>query len=353
MQIKPATKAMLLGVTSLGEPMQEIVNLSPDELETFPGSPFRIYTDARREKLLESIQANGILQPVLVWRIDDHLYILSGGNRCSCARKLGLETVPCIVQEHLTKSQATIILVDTNFAQRSLFELLPSEKAWAFRMQLEAYKAEHKTLAVSKDIEDLKSADETSNDAAFNEVGNNFPELVRDQIGNAYALTGRTIYSYIRLTYLIRELMGMVDREEIQLNAGVALSYLPEVIQRSLFHMHRYHKIKLNLDTAVRLKQAYRTGELTQDNLQTVLNQPKPVKKSSSVSVKLPAEIIDRYFSDRRKRKEIARHLESGLDIYSRVAVTSKKHCPELKPEEFADTVEKALTLYFHQNDKH
>lgn len=324
--------------------------LNPEYLETFPDSPFRLYTDVRRDKLLESIQANGILQPLLVWRCDGHPYILSGGNRASCARQLGLKTVPCIVQEHLTKAQATMILVDTNFAQRSLFELLPSEKAWAFRMQLEAYQAEHKKLDYSEDIEALKSADKASNDAGLNEGAPGVhPEKKRDAIGDVYSLSGFTIYRYIRLTYLIKELMGMVDRGEIQLKAGVALSYLPEVIQRSLFHMQRYHKIKLNLETAMQLKQEYQSGKLSQVNLEAILNQPKPAKKSGSISIKLPAEIIDRYFPDRRKRKEIARHLENGLDIYTKASETVSKYQPDIQPPELVDTVLKALELYYQQ----
>lgn len=350
MQIKPATKEMLLGTTTPQEQMGEYVDISPEELETFPDSPFRLYTDVRRDKLLESIQANGILQPLLVWRCDGHPYILSGGNRASCARQLGLKTVPCIVQEHLTKAQATMILVDTNFAQRSLFELLPSEKAWAFRMQLEAYQTEHKKLDYSEDIEALKSADKSSNDAAFENVVTKLQRTsARDKVADDYSLSGVTIFQYIRLTYLIKELMGMVDRGEIQLKAGVALSYLPEIIQRSLFHLQRYNKIKLNLETAMQLKQEYQNGKLSQDNLEAVVNQPKPAKKSGSISIKLPAEIIDRYFPDRRKRKEIARHLENGLDIYTKVSETVSKYEPDIQPPELVDTVLKALELYYQQ----
>ena len=353
MQIKAVENKMsLFGDVSEEKVMEyHIEQRAPDDLETFPDSPFRIYTDCRRDKLLESIKANGILQPLVVWRVAGHQYILSGGNRCSCARKLRLPTVPCIVKEHITKNQAIIILVETNFVQRSLFEMLSSEKAKAFRMQFEAYKAENKKLGTAEDIKALKNADEASDDAAFENVATRLQRTsARDKIAMEYGLSGFQIYQYIRLTYLIKELLYLVDKGTLSLKSGVALSYLPDDIQRKLYALIRDKHISMDLKTAERLKTLYREKELTMENLEEALSRPSIKKKSASVSVKLPADVIDRYFSDRRKRKEIAQNVTCGLDIYKTVMCTAEKY--QTKVDDAVGLVKKALHLYFEEHQK-
>lgn len=182
------------------------------KISGFKGHPFKVVDDEKMQELVESIKVNGVLSPVLIRPTGMDTYeMISGHRRLHAAQLAGLTAIPSIIRE-MTDDEAVIAMVDANIQRE---ELLPSEKAFAFKMKLDAMKRQG------------QRPDQTS--------GHNVPKLTTDQIGEENGMTGRQIKRYIRLTELIPELMEYVDLKRINLVSGVEISYLDKEIQKWLF----------------------------------------------------------------------------------------------------------------------
>lgn len=185
--------------------MQETIkNINIDLLIPFENHPFKKRNGVKKEELEESIKENGLLQPIIARSFSAGTYeIISGHRRVEVCRELGIQTIPAIVRD-MTKDEAVIAMVDSNLQRE---HLLPSEKAFAYKMKLEALKHQGKT---------------------YGQV----VHKSRDNISDSES--GRQVQRYIRLTYLIPELLKLVDEERIAVTPAVELSYLPENEQRIL-----------------------------------------------------------------------------------------------------------------------
>ena len=185
--------------------MQETIkNINIDLLIPFENHPFKKRNGVKKEELEESIKENGLLQPIIARSFSAGTYeIINGHRRVEVCRELGIQTIPAIVRD-MTKDEAVIAMVDSNLQRE---HLLPSEKAFAYKMKLEALKHQGKT---------------------YGQV----VHKSRDNISDSES--GRQVQRYIRLTYLIPELLKLVDEERIAFTPAVELSYLPENEQRIL-----------------------------------------------------------------------------------------------------------------------
>lgn len=172
--------------------------------------PFRSYSPAELEDLADNIRQHGIITPLRLRPIGSHFQILSGHNRCKAAKLAGLRTVPAIVED-VDDDEAALILVDSNLKQRQ--KIAPSEKARAYKLRLEAMRRQGKRtdLTSRHNVGKLETAD-----------------VIGEQAGD----TGRTVQRYVRLTYLIPELLEMVDNERLKIVCAVELSYLPPATQQ-------------------------------------------------------------------------------------------------------------------------
>lgn len=187
--------------------------------------PFRSYSAAELEDLADNIRQHGIITPLRLRPMDGRFQILSGHNRCKAAKLAGLCTVPAIVED-VDDDEAALILVDSNLKQRQ--KITPSEKARAYKLRLEAMRRQGKRTDLTS-RHDVGKLENDSTATSRHDVGKS---ETADVIGEQTGDTGRTVQRYVRLTYLIPELLEMVDDERLKIVCAVELSYLPPATQK-------------------------------------------------------------------------------------------------------------------------
>ena len=263
-----------------------ILQLPPDKLSPFAKHPYQVREDAAMDELVESVRTYGILSPLLARPKGEGYELVSGHRRRLAAQKLGLPTVPVLVRE-MTDDEAVILMVDSNLQRENL---LPSEKAFAYRMKLEAMK--HQGKATSRQVVGkLESADE---------------------VGQVNGESGRTIQRYIRLTNLVPPLLQMVDDGRIAFSPAVELSYLTRDEQAELWDLIGREDATPSLSQALRMKQLSREATLTPEVLYAILTEEKPNQKEQ---VRIKTESLRKYFprnySAQQMEREIIKLLET------------------------------------------
>jgi ParB family chromosome partitioning protein len=240
------------------------------QLEPFPNHPFKVIENEDFEVLINSIRDHGITSPLLVWETEDGQYILMSGHRRATASEFLSFTderfaiVPCIIYRGITLEEATIIMVDEN-ARRE--KLLPSEKAWAYRMKLEAMSRQGKRT-------DLTCATMLHKLEKEVPMTHNFEKgKTRELIGEAQGESGEQVRLYIRLTYLIHALLDYVDNGKLGFRAGTQLSYLSEDEQNAVLQKIRETQKFPTLKQAKLLKNASQAGELDAATLHRILTE--------------------------------------------------------------------------------
>lgn len=263
-----------------------ISQLPPDKLTPFAKHPYRVQKDAAMDELVESVRTHGILSPLLARPKGEGCELVSGHRRRLAAQKLGLPTVPVLVRE-MSDDEAVILMVDSNLQRENL---LPSEKAFAYRMKLEAMK--HQGKATSRQVVGkLESADE---------------------VGQVNGESGRTIQRYIRLTNLVPPLLQMVDDGRIAFSPAVELSYLTRDEQAELWDLIGREDATPSLSQSLRMKQISREAKLTPEVLYAILTEEKPNQKEQ---VRIKTESLRKYFprnySAQQMEREIIKLLEA------------------------------------------
>lgn len=263
-----------------------ISQLPPDKLTPFAKHPYQVREDAAMDELVESVRTYGILSPLLARPKGEGYELVSGHRRRLAAQKLGLPTVPVLVRE-MSDDEAVILMVDSNLQRENL---LPSEKAFAYRMKLEAMK--HQGKATSRQVVGkLESADE---------------------VGQVNGESGRTIQRYIRLTNLVPPLLQMVDDGRIAFSPAVELSYLTRDEQAELWDLIGQEDATPSLSQSLRMKQISREAKLTPEVLYAILTEEKPNQKEQ---VRIKTESLRKYFprnySAQQMEREIIKLLET------------------------------------------
>ena len=263
-----------------------ISQLPPDKLSPFEKHPYQVREDAAMDELVASICTHGILSPLLARPKGEGYELVSGHRRRLAAQKLGLPTVPVLVRE-MSNDEAVILMVDSNLQRENL---LPSEKAFAYRMKLEAMK--HQGKATSRQVVGmLESADE---------------------VGQVNGESGRTIQRYIRLTNLVPPLLQMVDDGRIAFSPAVELSYLTRDEQAELWNLIGQEDATPSLSQALRMKQLSREAKLTPEVLYAILTEEKPNQKEQ---IRIKTESLRKYFprnySAQQMEREIIKLLEA------------------------------------------
>ena len=247
------------------------VNIPVSKIHPFEGNPYKVLDNDEMNNLIESIQQKGVISPIVVRPLentDDEYELISGHRRLRASVKAGLETVPALIYA-VTRDEAAIMLVDSNLYRE---HILPSEKAFAYKLKLEAMKrqGERTDLTSRQLVGKLESAD-----------------LVSD------TESGRQVQRYIRLTYLIPELLELVDERRIAFTPAVELSYLNEVEQADLVEEIRVCDATPNLSQAQRLRAISREAGLTPEHIGEILAEEKANQREK---IKIPAERIRKYF---------------------------------------------------------
>ena len=266
--------------------MSEIIkNIEISSLVPFENHPFKERSGMEQEELLESIKETVLLEPITVRFLSEGKYeIISGHRRVEACKKLGLSKIPATIKE-LSKDEAIVAMVDSNIHRE---HLLCSEKAFAYKMKLEALKHQGKT---------------------YGQV----VHKSRDNISDTES--GRQVQRYIRLTHLIPELLKMVDAERIAFTPAVELSYLPENEQKKLVAEIEYADATPSLSQAQRLRKFSEQGRLSVDTIFAVLSEEKPNQKEQ---VRFMAEDIRKYFPKNYSNKDMQNTIIRLLEKWQR-----------------------------------
>ena len=265
--------------------LERVQNIPLSELRPFKDHPFKVQNNEEMERMIESIRKVGAITPVLARPLPDGGYeLISGHRRLAACQVLGIETMPVIVRE-MSDDEAVIAMVDANLQRETI---LPSEKAFAYKMKLEAIK--HQGVASAQVGQKLLSV-----------------EIVADDAGESR----NQIKRYIRLTYLIPELLSMVDENKIAFNPAVEISYLDKSEQRVLLDAMELNDCTPSHAQSIRLKKLSQDGVLDDQMIYAVMSEEKPNQQEQ---IKFKREDLKKYFpagyTDEQMRRDIIRGLE-------------------------------------------
>ena len=263
------------------------------ELHPFRDHPFQVRMDEEMERLKQSIVQSGVLVPALARKRREGGYeLISGHRRMAACRELGLTTMPVIVQ-NLSDEEAIVTMVDANLQRE---HILPSEKAFAYKMKMDA-------LSHQGTRTDLTSSQvATKSDTAA-------------EIGRATGDSRDQVYRYIRLTNLVPELLKMVDESKIALTPAVELSYMTPDEQRALLEMMEYEGATPSLSQAQRLHRLSLEGRASEESILAVLTE---VKSNQKEMIRVPVESVRKYFRTDTSIKQMSETIVKAVEFYSR-----------------------------------
>ena len=266
--------------------MKELKHININKLHPFDGHPFKVRDDEEMNNLIESIQTQGIAEPLLVRPLENtanEYEVISGHRRLRAAQKAGLTEAPAFIHA-INRDEAAILLVDCNLHRD---RILPSEKAFAYALKLEALRHQGKTCG---------------------QLGHKSREEVSD------ADSGRTVQRYIRLTHLIPELLDKMDESKIAFSVGVELSYLDEPTQRSLLSEMEALDCTPSYAQAVRMHKDYAAGRLGPESIGAIMAEPKPNQKET---LRFPVDELRR-FAPRATERQLSEFVMKACEHYAR-----------------------------------
>ena len=276
--------------------LEKVVMLNPADISDFPNHPFKVKQDEAMAEMADSVKQYGVLVPALVRPKADGGYEMVAGHRRKCAATLARITeMPCIVRK-LTDDEATIIMVDSNLQRETI---LPSEKAFAYKMKLEAIKRQGERTDLTSSPLDKKLKGLTSAQQVSQKSGDSQPQ----------------IYRYIRLTELIPPMLDMVDSGKIAFRPAVELSYLSKEQQQSLYDTMECEDCTPSLAQAIKMKEFSRDGKLTEEVILSIMQEEKPNQREQ---FKMPKERISKYFAPGTPAQKIEDTIIKALELYRR-----------------------------------
>lgn len=272
-----------------------VLDLPLDQIGDFPNHPFKVRQDEAMMEMMESVQLHGVLVPGLVRQLADGSYQMVSGHRRKLASRLaGLDTLPCIVRD-LTDDEAIIVMVDSNLQRE---KVLPSEKAFAYKMKLEAMRRQAGRPSKENGVP----------------VGHHFQQGKSRELLAANSPDSNTqIQRYIRLTYLLPEILAMVDDSKIAFRPAVELSYLAEKEQRILYDAMGHADCTPSLAQAIKMKSFSREGKLSEAVIRSIMVEEKPNQKEQ---FRIPKERISKYFKPGTPARTMEDTIIKALDYY-------------------------------------
>ena len=270
--------------------MMKVEEISVASCVPFSGNPFKVRDDFDMELLVQSVLDYGVMFPIMVRPLDGGKYeIVSGHRRVHACEKAGIDKIPAFIKS-MSRDEAVIMMVDSNLQRESL---LPSEKAFAYKLKMDALKRQGKRTDLTSD-----------------RVG---PKLTAAEISDDDSAT--QVKRYIRLTYLIKPLLDLVDEGRIALGPAVELSYLPEAAQKAVYDYYAENEVTPSYSQANQMKKHAAAGTLTPDTLTKLLEQPKP---NQVETIKIPVDFVRR-FRPAGTMKEWQDFVQKACEYYAKV----------------------------------
>ncbi len=272
---------------------EQIKELSLSELHTFKNHPFKIFNDEKMAYLIESIKENGILVPLIVRKDSEGYEIIAGHRRKYACEKLKIDTVPVIVKE-LTDDEATIMMVDSNIQRE---EILPSEKAFAYKMKLDAMKRQ------------AGRPKNNCDQVGYNYDGKKSVEILAEETKESR----NQIQRYIRLTYLIKELLDMTDIKKLPLNTSVELSFLSQEEQKMVLNSIGIYGIP-SLKQAAKLKEYSKEGKIDENVVDAVMSSGS----NDKIKINLNHKTLSKYFPEDYTKEQMEDVIIQFLEEWSK-----------------------------------
>ena len=263
-----------------------------DKLHPFADHPFQVKDDDQMEQLVWSILSQGVMTPIIVRPMGDEYEVVSGHRRVHACQKAGITEIPALIYS-LDRNAAAIALVDSNLHRE---HILPSEKAFAYKMKLEAMnrRGQRTDLTSSQIATKLDTA---------------------AQIGKAQGESRDKVYRYIRLTYLIPEILTKVDNGEIAMSPAVEMSYLTEAEQYTLLDAMEQNDCTPSHAQSIRMKKLSQQGQLPEDMIYTIMEEEKPNQREQ---IRLPRADFRKYFPPGYPEAKIRQDIEKALELLMR-----------------------------------
>ena len=280
---------------------EKVITIPTEQISSFPGHPFHVHIDDKMWEMVDSVKQHGILVPTLVRPKPDGGYQMVAGHRRKLASELADVPLPCIVRD-LTDDEATIIMVDSNLQRENI---LPSEKAFAYKMKLDAMKRQGVRTDLTSGPLGPKFAGTRSNAELASQTTDSVTQIKR----------------YIRLTYLLPELLAMVDNsvlkdkdtKQIAMRPAVELSYLPESEQRTLVETMECEDCTPSHAQTIKMREFSKAGKLTPEVILSILQEEKPNQKEQ---FKIPKERISKYFAPGTPAQKMEDTIVKALELY-------------------------------------
>lgn len=276
--------------------LEKVVDISLTDIQDFPNHPFKVIVNEEMQEMAQSISEYGVLLPVLVRPLANGKYqMISGHRRKKASEIANKETLPCIVR-NLTDDEATIIMVDSNLQRE---HILPSERAFAYKMKLEAMTHQGKR-----------------NDLTCSQVGNKSSgkkslEILAEEVGESKS----NVHRFIRLTELIKPLLDMVDSEDIALSPGYEISFLTKEEQKWLLNSIESNVATPTLSQAQEMKNLSKNGNLDEDKIEEIMSREKP---NQVEKLKLDFKTLAPRMPKGMPSTKYTEHIFKALDFYNR-----------------------------------
>lgn len=262
------------------EKAEKVEEINISNIKDFPNHPFKVINDEKMQEMVKSVKEYGVILPVIVRPKEDGTYEMISGHRRKRACELaGIKQIRCIVKD-LTDDEATILMVDSNIQRE---EILPSEKAFAYKLKLEAMKHQGKRI----DLEENETSTPVVSKLRTDEI-----------LGEEVGESRENIRRYIRLTYLIPELLEEVDNKRIAFRPAVELSYLEEDYQYVVLNKLQYDEVSPSLSQAITLKKMQQEGTISEEKIENLLDKEKPNQKEF---IKIHNDRIEKYIPTKIK----------------------------------------------------
>lgn len=272
---------------------EKVINIPIKDIIDFPNHPFKVKEDDEMLDLIDSVSRVGVVSPVIVRPKDGKYEMIAGHRRKYACQKNDIKTLPCL-SRNLTDDEAVIIMVDTNLKQRQ--HILPSEKAWAYKLKYDAMKRQGKRT-------DLTSG-------PLGQKLNSIQQISKESDDSV-----KQIQRFIRLTNLIDPLLNLVDENKIAMRPAVEISYLSSKEQAVLYESIQLNECTPTHDQAIRLRKLHDSHELSNDKIEEIMTEEKP---NQVEKVRISKSRINKFFSPKTSAKEMEDEIIKALEFYQR-----------------------------------
>ena len=271
------------------------VTIPVDNIVPFEGHPYKVLDDDSMNELIESVQENGILEPITVRPLEntEKYEIISGHRRYRAAQKAGLTEVPAFIRA-VSRDEAAIMLVDSNLHRE---RILPSEKAFAYKLKLDAL----------------------THQGTSRQLGEKWSV---EQVAESMSESARQVHRYIRLTNLVPELLDLMDEGKIAFSVGVELSYLDDQHQNDVLDACEENENTPSYAQAVRMHKAFNSGELDRDGIDCIMSEEKP---NQHLSIKIPLDRIEKIIPYGFDSKKTEDYVVKALEFYHRYLMKQRE----------------------------